>query len=185
MTAYKLYIPSGNWIVATLTHYCQLNGIGNAEVSGIGSIGNVWTLIDPNGTPVVKLSDAEPSYEMTSLVANVTLRQGMPQFDPSGLPSGAYPQFDTGVETYNCYVHAHVTFADSNMNVWGGHLLDAQTTIGAELVVRPMAGAGCVPGLQGGQIPADCVFDEPVSVPCFGTFSNWNTLFWFPPPPTD
>lgn len=180
---YKLYIPSGHWIVETLTRYCMENGIGNAEVGGIGSIGNVWTLVDPAGTPVVKLSDAEPSYEMTSFVANVTLRQGLAQFDRSKLPSGAYPQFDSSVETYNCYVHAHVMFADAAMMIWGGHLLDAQITIGAELVVRPLAGSACVPGLLQGDIPADCVFDEPVPVPPFGTFSNWNTAFWYPPIP--
>lgn len=177
---YKLYVPAGNWLVQTLTDYCMTVGIGNCDVTGIGSIGNVWTLVDPNGTPTVKLSDAEPSYEMTSFVANVTLRQGMPGFDQSQLPSGHYPQFDTSVATDNCYVHAHVTFADSNMAIWGGHLLDAWVTIGAELVLRTMAGPGCVPGIMQGNIPADCVYDEMVSVPPLGTFCNWNGSFWYP-----
>ena len=178
----KLYVPAGNWLVETLTDYCMANGIGNAEVGGIGSIGSVWTLVNPNGTPVVIESNDEASYEMTSLVGNVTLRQGRALFDRSQLNTGRYPQFDTAVKTYNCYAHVHVAFADSSMIVHGGHLLDAQITIGAELFVRPVAGSLCRPGIEKGAIPANCMFSEMVSVPPFGSFCNWDPRFWFPPP---
>src|SRR5262245_58821918 len=83
---HKLYLPANNWVVATLTAFCQARGIGNAEISGIGSITNIWVLLDPNSTPIVRNFSAGPSYEMTSLLGNVTLRQGIPLFDPSGLP---------------------------------------------------------------------------------------------------
>ena len=148
----KLYVPAGNWLVETLTDYCMANGIGNAEVGGIGSIGSVWTLVNPNGTPVVIESNDEASYEMTSLVGNVTLRQGRALFDRSQLNTGRYPQFDTAVKTYNCYAHVHVAFADSSMIV------------------------------EKGAIPANCMFSEMVSVPPFGSFCNWDPRFWFPPP---
>lgn len=181
---YKFYVPAGYWLIESLTAFCQTNGIGNADIAGIGSITNIWVLLDPNGTPVVRSFSAGPSYEMTSLLGNVTLRQGMPMFDRSGLPSGAYPQIDKTVQTYNCYVHAHVTFANPDMSISGGHLLDAQVSIGAELVLRTMAGSACVPGLSGDEIPADCVTDSMVSVPPYGAFSNWSTPFWYPPPDT-
>jgi predicted DNA-binding protein with PD1-like motif len=177
----KLYIPAGAWVVATLTSFCQARGIGNADIAGIGSITNVWLLLDPDGTLVVRNFSAGPSYEMTSLLGNVTLRQGMPMFDPSGLPTGAYPQIDKSVQTYNCYVHVHATFANPDMSISGGHLLDAQVSIGAEIVVRSMAGAACAPGLSGNQIPADCVTDIGVAVPPYGVFSNWDQRFWYPP----
>jgi predicted DNA-binding protein with PD1-like motif len=180
---HKVYVPACCWLVETLTAYCQSQRIGNAEIVGIGSITNVWVLLDPAGTPVVKSFSAGPSYEVTSLLGNVTLRQGTPVFDRSKLPGGAYPQFDTSEQTYNCYVHSHVTFANPDMSISGGHLLDAQVSIGAEIVVRSMAGPGCVPGLLAGQIPADCVMDASVAVPPYGVFSNWDQRFWFPPPP--
>src|SRR5207247_193680 len=110
-------IPAGEWLIAGLTSYCQIHGIGNADIVGIGSITNIWVLLDPDGTPVVRNFSAGPSYEMTSLLGNVTLRQGLPQFDPAGLPSGAYPQIDKSVQTYNSYVHAHVTFANPDMSI--------------------------------------------------------------------
>lgn len=178
---YKLYIPAGQWLVATLTSYCLANGIGNAAVAGIGSITNAWILVDSTGQPVVKNFSEEPSYEMTSLAGNVTLRQGKAQFDPAGLPTGSYPQIDTGVETYNSFAHLHVTFANPDMTISGGHLLDAGISIGAELVLSPMARQDCVPGLLYDQIPADCVADAMVTVP-LGTFCNWDQRFWYPPP---
>lgn len=184
--AHKVYIPAGNWLVETLTAYCQAEAIGNGEISGIASITDVWVLLDPAGTPVVRNFSASPSYEMTSLLGNVTLRQGVPSFDRSKLaetPPGPYPQFDTADPTYNCYVHSHVTFANPDMSIIGGHLLDAQVTIGAEIVVRAMAGPACRPGLLADQIPEDCVSDAGVTVPTFGGFSNWDSRFWYPPAP--
>lgn len=179
--AYKVYVPAGNWLVASLTTYCQKQGLGNASVAGIGSIANVWLLVNPDGRPIVRNFSASPSYEMTSLVGNVTLRQGMPVFDPSQLPRGTYPRIDTSVPTYNCYIHAHATFANPDMSISGGHLLDAQVSIGAEVVLRAMAGPACVPGLPGGDIPPDCVANANVTVPPFGTFANWDRRFWYPP----
>jgi predicted DNA-binding protein with PD1-like motif len=177
---FKVYVPAGNWLVSTLTYYCQVEGIGNAEIAGIGSITDIWVLVNPDGTPVVKNFSASPSYEMTSLIGNVTLRQGAPTFDPASLPSGAYPRFDTTVPAYNCYLHSHVTFANPDMSISGGHLLDAQVSIGAEVVIRAMAAPACAPGLVAGQIPADCVTNAAVTVPPLGTFFNWDRRFWYP-----
>jgi predicted DNA-binding protein with PD1-like motif len=180
--AHKVYIPAGQWIVTSLTSYCQAHGIGNASIVGIGSITNVWVMLDPAGKPIVRNFSTGPSYEMTSLIGNVTLRQGLAQFDPSGLLTGAYPQMDSSVQTFNAYVHAHVTFANADMSISGGHLLDAQASIEAEIVLRTMAGPLCVPGITADQIPADCVSDVSVTVEPYGTFSNWSQSFWYPPP---
>lgn len=177
----KLYVPAGNWLVQSLTAYCQDRSLGNAEISGIGSLTNIWVLVNPDGRLRIKNFKDSPSYEMTSLSGNVALRQGMPKFDLSGLPTGAYPQIDKSVPTLNCYAHVHVTFANPDMSISGGHLLDTQISIGAEIVVRPMAGDDCVPRLRGEQIPPGCVTSVDVAVPPFGVFSNWDRRFWFPP----
>lgn len=181
MEALKLYIPSGNWIVETITNFCALNNIGNAEITGIGSLTNIWVLVHPAGTSIVKNFNSSPSYEMTSLVGNAVLRQGVAAFDKADLPSGAYPQFDTSVPTLNPYVHVHVTFANPDMTISGGHLLDTQVSIGAEIVIRPMAQQQCMPGILQSSIPPDCVYSVPVTVEPYGTFSNWDERFWFPP----
>jgi predicted DNA-binding protein with PD1-like motif len=181
-TIHKLYIPAGQWVVESLTGFCQAHGIGNAGITGMGSITNVWVLLDPNGAMVVRNFSAGPSYEMTSLLGNVTLRQGMPRFDRTAIATGKYPQMDSTVPTYNCYAHLHVTFANPDLSISGGHLVDAQVSIGVEIVVQPMAGPACVPGLSGDRIPADCVTDNLVTIPPYGTFSNWDQRFWYPPP---
>lgn len=181
MIPLKLYVPAGGWVVKSVTEFCEQHDLGNASVSGIGSITNIWVLINPDGKLVIKNFSAGPSYEMTSLLGNVTLRQGKAQFDPAGLSTGSYPQFDDSDSTLNSYAHLHVTFANPDMSISGGHLLDAQVSIGAELIITPMASDNCVPGLDQGDIPAGCVFNEPVNVAPYGTFYNWDQRFWFTP----
>jgi predicted DNA-binding protein with PD1-like motif len=180
MSALKVYIPQGNWVVATLSAYCFKYGIGNAAISAIGSITDIWVLVHPAEEPVVRNWPAGTSYEMTALTGNIALRQGRPEFDPAGLATGQYPQFDTSVPALNPYIHVHVTFADGDMSIWGGHLLDAMVSIGAEIFLLPTAAAACEPGLMGPP-PADCVTSVPVTAPPYGTFSNWDQRFWFPP----
>ena len=178
--ALKLYVPSGQWLVKSLTLFCQEQCVGNAEITGIGSITNIWVLLNPNGTMKVQNFKAGPSYEMTSLIGNVAIRKGLPLFDASGLASGAYPQIDTSVQTLNCFAHVHVTFANPDMSISGGHLLDAQVSIGAALIVRPMSGKDCAPGLTNAQVPSGCVTDVDIPVPPYGVFSNWDHRYWFP-----
>jgi predicted DNA-binding protein with PD1-like motif len=180
---HKVYVPAGEWLVESLTSYCQAEGIGNGEITGLGSITDVWVSVHPGPTATVKSFSAGPSYEMTSLLGNVTLRQGMPVFDRTKLPSGAYPTFDASTATYNCFVHSHVTFADPDMSISGGHLLDARVSIGAEIVIRSIAAPACAPGLTEDEIPADCVITAPVTVPSYGEFPNWDSRFWYPPAP--
>ncbi|HEX8221968.1 MAG TPA: PPC domain-containing DNA-binding protein [Chloroflexia bacterium] len=184
MATFKIYVPAGNWVVENITEFCALNNIGNAEITGIGSLTNIWVLLNPDGKLRVR-NFGGMSYEMTSLLGNVVLRQGIAGFDKSALPSGMYPQFDTSVQTLNPYVHLHVTFANPDFSISGGHLLDTQVSIGVEAVVRTMAGADCVPGFLLGNIPAGCIYSTPVEDEPYGVFSNWDERFWYPPPPSD
>lgn len=181
MNKHKIYIPAENWIAQTICDYCQANNIGNASISGIGSIKNVWILVNPDGHIRIKNFSDSPSYEMTSILGNSTLRQGMAVYDKTKLPSGKYPEFDNTVDTLNPYVHVHVTFANPDMTISGGHLLDAQVSIGAEIILDVIADNQCVPGISQGNVPVGCIINEPVSVYPFGTFYNWDKRFWFPP----
>jgi predicted DNA-binding protein with PD1-like motif len=175
-----LYIPAGNWLVKTLTEYCSAARLGNVAVSGIGSITDIWMLLNPDGQLEVRNFPGPGSYEMTSLAGNVVLRQGVAQFNAGDLPSGAYPRFDRGVSSLNPYAHVHATFALPNFAIAGGHLLDAAVSIGAELWLSPLTTGACPPGSPPLPLPACCVVSEPVTVPPFGTFSNWDSRWWFP-----
>jgi predicted DNA-binding protein with PD1-like motif len=174
-----LYVPAGNWLVQSLTEFCEASGLGNVAVSGIGSITNVWVLLNPTGTVEVRNFPGPGSYEMTSVLGNVVLRQGIARFDVDTLPSGAYPTFDQSVDALNPYAHLHTTFAMPDFSIAGGHLLDAQVSIGAELMLSVRGVPGCAGGAPN-ELPPDCVVSEPVSVPPFGTFSNWDRRWWFP-----
>jgi len=65
-SVYKLYIPAENWIAKTICDYCTANSIGNASISGIGSIKNIWILINDGKIRVKNFNDS-PFYEMTSI----------------------------------------------------------------------------------------------------------------------
>lgn len=181
---YKIYIPAGNWVAESITEFCASNNIGNAEITGIGSLTNIWVLVNPNGNLVVK-NFGDISYEMTSLVGNVVLRPGVAVFDKQDLPSGEYPQFDTTVPTLNPYLHVHLTFANPDMSISGGHLLDSQVSIGVEAVIRTMASVQCAPELSPSGLPPDCIYSVPVTVEPYGTFYNWDERFWYPPSPSN
>jgi predicted DNA-binding protein with PD1-like motif len=181
MATYKVYISAGNWVVESLTNFCFANNIGNAEITGIGSLTNIWVLVNPDGNFRVKNFDGI-SYEMTSLIGNAVLRQGIADFNKENLSSGMYPHFDTTVKSFNPYLHLHLTFANPDMSICGGHLLDSQVSIGVEVVIRSMAELECVPGLPPSGIPAGCIYCEPVIVEPYGTFYNWDKSCWYPPP---
>jgi len=51
-----LYIPAGNRLVSTLTAYCLAARLSNVAVSGIGSIADVWVLLNPNGASMCATS---------------------------------------------------------------------------------------------------------------------------------
>ena len=58
--------------------------------------------------------------------------------------------------------------------------MDSQVSIGVEAVIRPMAEDQCIPGLQPGSIPPDCIYSVPVTVEPYGTFYKWDERFWYP-----
>ena len=51
-------------------------------------------------------------FELTSLIGNITLKEGLP------------------------FSHTHITFSDTNYNVFGGHLFDAKITAAGEFIVQ-------------------------------------------------
>ena len=84
------------------------------------------------------------------------------------------------MSTMNPYVHLHTTFANPDMSSLGGHLLDAQTSIGAKIVLKLIANSQCAPGIDKCNVSTGCVFSEPITVNPFGTFYNWDKRFWYP-----
>ena len=51
-------------------------------------------------------------YELTSLIGNITIKNGKP------------------------FSHTHITFSDRNFHVFGGHLFDAKITAAGEFIMQ-------------------------------------------------
>jgi len=68
------------------------------------------------------------------------------------------------------------------MSISGGHLLDAQVSIGCEIILIDFGGRQCSPGIQKDDISAECIYNQPVKIDSLGAFYNWDKRFWFPSP---
>ena len=101
----------GDSINKTFEIFAEVKGVGCAWLNGIGALENpeigYYSLEDK--TYHRKLFKGE--YELTSLIGNITMKEGQP------------------------FAHTHITFSDTEYRVFGGHLFDAEITAAGEFVL--------------------------------------------------
>ena len=83
----------------------------NAWINGIGAIDNVEVGYMDVENKKYQKRNFDEYYELLSLIGNITYRDGVP------------------------FVHTHVTFSDTEYNVFGGHLFDANITATGEIIL--------------------------------------------------
>ena len=102
----------GDSINKTFETFAEVKGVGCAWLNGIGAIENpeigYYSLKDK--TYHRKLFKGE--YELTSLIGNITMKEGKP------------------------FSHTHITFSDTEYRVFGGHLFDADITAAGEFIMQ-------------------------------------------------
>ena len=107
-----LTLAKGDYINRTFETFSEFKGIGCAWLNGIGA------LEDPE---IGFYSIEDKSYhrkqfigefELTSLIGNITLKEGKP------------------------FSHTHITFSDTAYRVFGGHLFDAKITAAGEFMMQ-------------------------------------------------
>ena len=81
-------------------------------INGIGAIENITIgAYDLNNKTYIK-KDLDGVYELTSLMGNITLKDGSP------------------------FMHIHVSLSDHNCKALGGHLFDANISIAGEFIIN-------------------------------------------------
>ena len=104
-------LQTGDLINESLRLIAVEENILNAWINGIGAIDNVKVgYMDVNNKKYQKRNFDE-HYELLSLIGNITYKDGEP------------------------FVHTHVTFSNTECNVFGGHLFDAKITATGEIVL--------------------------------------------------
>ena len=106
-------LAKGDLINKTIEMYAEDHDIGCAWIQGIGALENpdigYYSLETKSYQHKIFVGD----YELTSLIGNITIKEE------------------------KCFSHTHITFADTNYQVFGGHLFDAKITAAGEFVMIP------------------------------------------------
>ena len=105
-------LAKGDNINKTFESFAEVKGVGCAWLNGIGALENpeigYYSLEDK--TYYRKTFKGE--YELTSLIGNITLKEGKP------------------------FSHTHITFSDTEFRVFGGHLFNANITAAGEFIMQ-------------------------------------------------
>ena len=104
-------LQTGDLINESMRQIAFEENISNAWINGIGAIDNVEVGYMDVENKKYQKRNFDEHYELLSLIGNITYRDGVP------------------------FVHTHVTFSDTEYNVFGGHLFDAKITATGEIVL--------------------------------------------------
>ena len=105
-------LAKGDNINKMFESFAEVKGVGCAWLNGIGALENpeigYYSLEDKSYYR--KIFKGE--YELTSLIGNITLKEGKP------------------------FSHTHITFSDTEFRVFGGHLFNANITAAGEFIMQ-------------------------------------------------
>jgi len=105
-------LAKGDNINKTFESFAEVKGIGCAWLNGIGALENpeigYYSLEDKS----YHRKTFNGEYELTSLIGNITLKEGKP------------------------FSHTHITFSDTEFRVFGGHLFNANITAAGEFIMQ-------------------------------------------------
>ena len=105
-------LAKGDNINKTFESFAEVKGVGCAWLNGIGALENpeigYYSLEDKS----YYRKTFKGEYELTSLIGNITLKEGKP------------------------FSHTHITFSDTEFRVFGGHLFNANITAAGEFIMQ-------------------------------------------------
>ena len=108
-----LTLDKGDLINKTFEDFSEVNNIAFAWLNGIGAIEDPEIGIYSIDKKLYHKKQFQGMYELTSLVGNITIKDG------------------------KFFSHTHITFSDSNYNVYGGHLFDTKISAAGEFIMIP------------------------------------------------
>ena len=105
-------LAKGDNINKTFESFAEVKGVGCAWLNGIGALENpeigYYSLEDKS----YHQKTFKGEYELTSLIGNITLKEG------------------------KTFSHTHITFSDTEFRVFGGHLFNANITAAGEFIMQ-------------------------------------------------
>lgn len=114
--SYVIRLNKGEEVVSSLKQLCRDENIKLGEITGLGASNLVEIGIFNVNTKEYKTKVFEGMFEITSLIGNVTTKDG------------------------DEYLHIHINFGDEEGNVKGGHLVKATISATSEIILRIIEG---------------------------------------------
>ena len=105
-------LAKGDYINRTFESFAANKGVECAWLNGIGAIENPEIGYYSINDKSYHRKHFNGEFELTSLIGNITLKEGKP------------------------FAHTHITFSDTNYKVFGGHLFDARITAAGEFLMQ-------------------------------------------------
>ena len=109
-------LNKGENVIESLKELCKKEDILLAEITGLGASDKVEIGVFNVNTKEYKTKVFEGMFEITSLVGNVTRKEG------------------------EVYLHIHINFGNEDGVVFGGHLVESRISATSEIIVRKIDG---------------------------------------------
>lgn len=114
--SYVVRLNKGEEIISSLKQLCIDENIKLGEITGLGASDFVEIGVFNVNTKEYNTKKFEGMFEITSLVGNVTTKDG------------------------DVYLHIHINFGDEDGLVKGGHLVKATISATSEIILRIIEG---------------------------------------------
>ena len=114
--SYVVRLNKGEEVISSLKQLCNEEDIRLGEITGLGASNLVEIGVFNVNTKEYKTKVFEGMFEITSLVGNVTTKDG------------------------DVYLHIHINFGDEDGLVKGGHLVKATISATSEIILRIIEG---------------------------------------------
>ncbi len=114
--SYVVRLNKGEEVIDSLKQLCKDENIKLGEITGLGASDFVEIGVFNVNTKEYNTKKFEGMFEITSLVGNVTTKDG------------------------DVYLHIHINFGDEDGLVKGGHLVKATISATSEIILRIIEG---------------------------------------------
>ena len=113
---YILRLDPGEEIMASLAGLCEKEDIALAKIEGLGAADHAVVGLFDVQTKEFHKKTFDMPLEISSIIGNVTRQDG------------------------KVYLHVHVNLCDSDLNAYGGHLVECRISATAEIFITVLAG---------------------------------------------
>ncbi|MFT8320064.1 MAG: PPC domain-containing DNA-binding protein [Bacillus sp. (in: firmicutes)] len=110
-------LDAGDEIIASITDVCVKEDISSGIIQGIGATEELRTRIYDKASDTFVFKDLTGSREITSLTGNITM-----------------------TAEDELFIHTHITTADKEMNITGGHLMSCIVSVTSEIFLDILDG---------------------------------------------